>query len=235
MRTLESSDAEKEQAATSSTDKDKHDQASEKLAHLNDEIKQAQTKATDIIKEAQQEKHKLLSEAEEEIKEKKQVAIEQGFHEGFKKGEKAGEASYDQVIDQMNQLVRKTEISFKEKIVEAEEEILQIAIKSAEKIIHSNLTNDKELFVNVIKEAVEEVSDQPEISIYVHPHTYEMVSKHKQTLNEIVSEHATVSVYTKKDLKEYDCFIDSTFGRIDTGIDTRIEQLKDHLFQLIKG
>ncbi|WP_188205804.1 flagellar assembly protein FliH [Alkalibacillus aidingensis] len=213
----------------------------QKLIEAEETFKQAEkTKET-----AQQEAEQMLKDAkaqieqerewfEEEKKEALQKAAEEGYAQGFQKGEAEAKLEYQQHIKEAESIVMQTNEDYQRKIASADEDILQIALKATDKIIHQRFSEQPELFVDLIKKAIEEVAEQPKLSIYIHPSQYSIVNEHRNKIEQLLNEQAELSVYPKDHLSINDCIIESPYGRIDTSIDTQLNQLQNDLISLVE-
>ncbi|WP_411955447.1 flagellar assembly protein FliH [Alkalibacillus sp. S2W] len=206
----------------------------EKLAEAEKKLADAKQQAEQIINDA----HNQVNQEREQFEQEKETAYkqahDQGYQEGFQKGEKLGETQYNELIDKANSVIEKTNLDYHEHIKSAEDTILLIAMKAAEKIVHQHLQENESRLMPIIQEAIEEVSDQPEIKVYVHVTQFQMVLDHKESLQAMLNNYSTLSIYPKKSIEEFGCVIETEQGQIDTSIDTQLNELKRTLLNEVE-
>ena len=204
-------------------------------------IETARKEADQIIQSAQAESEKMKEEIESQKlqweQERKQLieqANQQGYEEGFVAGEAAGLAQYETLIQQARDIVQVAEEDYQNKIESADEQILLIALKVAEKILNTQLTNSPDDFIPVVKNVIQEVKDYPEVTIAVHPDQYELIVFHKEEFKQLFTK--PVHLYTVPDssVTPFSVQIESPSGKIDGSIQTQIEQLQGKLLEFIR-
>jgi len=204
------------------------------------ELELASIKADQIIDEA----NAQLQEAKEEIRQLResweaeriqyiQQAEEEGYHKGFKQGESEAKESYTNALQEAKSIVEKTKNDIKVKMDESEETILKLGLNVAEKIIGKQLDENKEDFIYLVKQAIKEVKDHSDVNILVHPAMYEIVVSQKDELNSLFNHDKHLYIYPDEELKEHDCIVESSFGRIEASVDSQLNELKVKLFDLL--
>ncbi len=222
-----------------------HDSNIEKELPYQEQVNQKQASAEEIIEQAKQRAEQLLAEAKqdaERLHEEAQISIQQahqeakqiGYEEGKKEGLGLAKEEYQSLIDQANEVVKQTKASYLKKLSDAEEDLLTLSVEIAEKIIHETFESDEERFIQLVKQTVNEVSDQPEVHVYVHPETYHLVTNQREELEAILSGKGQLSVFLNEELSTYACLIESPFGKIDSSVDKQLSKVKEKLLQLVK-
>ena len=205
------------------------------IAEAEKHIEEAKQKAEQLINDAKNE----IAHEKEQLEEHKATVLQQAKEDGYKEGYQAGKIDannqYESLIEQAVAIVDETKTAYKNKLLEAEKDVLLVAMSAAEKITKLQLKKDESSFVNIVKEAVEEVIEQPEISIHVHPDSFDLIKAYQRELESIIPETSNLYIYPNKDLREYGCHIESPFGVIDCSVDTKLELLKNELLKLLEG
>ncbi|MET3682134.1 flagellar assembly protein FliH [Alkalibacillus flavidus] len=205
--------------------------AQEKVQEAEQKLEDAQQQADQMIQDARAQ----IEQEREQFEAEKQKALNQAHEQGYQDGFQQGEGQFNDLINQATQAVERAQSDYHNKVQAAEETILSIAVKSAEKILHQQLHEDESRFLPVVQESIEDVSDQPEIKVYVHVNQYQLLLDRKQTLQQLLNQYTTLSIYPKKTMDEYGCVIETEQGQIDTSIDTRLNELKRTLIEDIEG
>ncbi|WP_226528284.1 flagellar assembly protein FliH [Metabacillus niabensis] len=192
-------------------------------------IQKAMEESSIIQQQIQFEKSNWDQEHEQLIEQAKQ----EGYAEGLELGRQEALRQYQSTIEESNQIIELSKRDYDEKIQSAENAILELSIKIAEKIIAAKLFESPNHFLPLVKKGLNEVKEYEHIKIHVHPLYYEFVLSQKDELRTLVTNDTDFYIYANAELNEHDCFIESAFGRIDVSIDTQLEQLKRKLLDLL--
>lgn len=216
-----------------------------KTEELFEEANQKVSKANQALVEAEKKTEQMLLEANEEItqlknkwQEEKQQLIEQtksqAYQAGFEEGKNAAFQEYEQLIAQARTIVKQANEDYEKIVEESDTTILELGIKAAEKIVNKKLKDEPEYFLSIVQSLLNEVKELEQVSVYVHPDQYEMVLEQKQELQLIMDHQANLSIYPKNTLKPFQCFVESSFGRVDASIDSQLGELRSKLSNLLE-
>jgi flagellar assembly protein FliH len=221
----------------------------EKYKHLNDPesdmhasyiIQTAKDEAEQLIQSALAEKTRLNQQIENERivweQEREQLyeqVRQEGYAEGLELGRQEALRQYQGNIEESQRIVDIAKKDYDETIQSAEDTILSLSIKLAEKIIAAKIAESPDNFLPLIKQGLNEVKEYENIKIQVHPSYYELLLSQKDELKLLVTNDTDISIYASAELNVDDCYIESAFGRIDVSIDTQLKQLKNQLLQLL--
>ncbi|MGQ4664619.1 flagellar assembly protein FliH [Metabacillus halosaccharovorans] len=192
-------------------------------------IQKAMEESSIIQQQIQFEKSNWDQEHEQLIEQAKQ----EGYAEGLELGRQEALRQYQSTIEESNHVIDLSKRDYDEKIQSAENAILELSIKIAEKIIAVKLSESPNHFLPLVKKGLNEVKEYEHIKIHVHPLYYEFVLSQKDELRTLVTNDTDFNIYANAELNEHDCFIESAFGQIDVSIDTQLEQLKKQLMDLL--
>ncbi|MCP3026123.1 flagellar assembly protein FliH [Halobacillus sp. A5] len=211
---------------------DVQQQAGQLLAESKTQLLKAERQAEDMLQEARQ---LIEQEKKEWRKEKdyvKRQAEEKGYQEGFLRGEQKGVQSYSEKIDEINYLAELARQDYLTEISSTEEAIIEIAVACSEKIINKELEQNKDCIAEIVKKAIEEVYNQPEIKIYVHPDDYKIIHSQKEELASIIDYHSSLHIIMKETVERNGCIIESPFGQINAEVSSQLQELRERLHQL---
>jgi flagellar assembly protein FliH len=204
-------------------------------------MEQAKREAVQIRQEAEQYyeamRQQVLKEKEEWRIEKEQLvqlARKEGYHAGFEKGCQEALQNYDELIAKARHITELANVQFYEQINASAETILRIGMKVAERIIGEVLEKDPNYFLSLVKRVLKEVREQTEVTIYVHPFSYEIVARQKEELKSLFPHEVDLFIHPDDELQEHGCLVETPFGRIDASVDTQLAQIKEKLFERIK-
>lgn len=203
---------------------------------VQNELLHARNELEEILKEKhsliQQTKEKVIQEKSNWETEKNQwidEAKEQGFNEGFSLGKEESLSKYQQFLDEANVLSEAALKDYHTTIEKSTETILDIAIHTAKRILNEKFTENPDAFLDIVQTAIQEIKDQPVISIYLHPGNYGIVLQQKEELIRLLENEAKLSIYTRENIAENSCLIEHPFGQIDASVDTQLQQIRSAL------
>lgn len=172
----------------------------------------------------EQEKIRLIEEAKQE-----------GFSKGFKDGLTKGHQEYHDQILFAQGIIKKAKADYESQVALAEKMILKIGICAAEKILGEKLSDSEDWFFPIVKRAMKEAHESPEVQLHVHPIHYEFLLSRKDELAVIFPKETSVYIYPNDELSKTSLLVESANGRIDASIDSQLDELKRKLLELLES
>ena len=122
-----------------------------------------------------------------------------------------------------------------EMLKRAESEVVELAIKVAEKIVGQELTSNPAAIVSLVSEALESVKREREVNILVNPKHYPEVKKHMAVFAERLGANRLIQVFESADVPPGGCRIESELGKINADLKTQIDAIRDLFLRESKG
>lgn len=163
----------------------------------------------------------------------KEEARQEGYLAGLNAGKEEGYMQYISHLEEAREIVQQSKEDYIGKIVSAEETIVKLAVKLAEKLIFIEMEEHPKWFLDLVKKALNEVREYPEIKIFVHPRHYGLVLKQKNELENMLMSKSDLFIFPDDALPVGSCQIESPFGKVDAGIDAQLQQLKQQMLELV--
>lgn len=170
----------------------------------------------------------------EQSQERCQSAAEEGFNQGYQDGVNEAQKQVNGFLQQAEEIVRLSQEDYKRRVQEAEPAVLELSLHIAEKIIGVSLKEDNNAWISLVKQALNEVREQEEVKIYVHPFWYEATLKQKEELKEAAMHAAELMIYPDGQLPENGCVIDTPFGKVDATLDIQLSEMKRLLSEKLR-
>lgn len=203
------------------------------IAKKEEEIERKLQEAEEALERARAQIEQEQLEAESQLETAFKRAEEKGYETGFEKGVQDGFLSYEQKLNEAKEVIQTAKNDYHRYLEKAEPIILTLALEVAKRIVHHEVKDD-EVWVKVVKEAIQEVKEQKEVVIYVPPTRYKMIKSRQDEIESILPYAKELIILPEAQLTDTDCFIETPYGRIDVSIDSQLEQLKQQLFELLK-
>ncbi|KGP93273.1 hypothetical protein N780_10930 [Pontibacillus chungwhensis BH030062] len=221
------------------------EQSSKLASSLIQEANEKKDYANQILRDAKEKSDRLLKETEEKIKSlqndwetEKDELIEStkkwAFKEGFETGEQEAFRQYEELIQKAQETINQANLDYRSKIENSEEAILHLSMKAASKILNQTLVDNPESYLPIVRAVIEEGNNGDQLQVYVHPDQYEQILEQKSELQLILDHQAELSIYPKTNLKPFQCYLESSYGRVDVSIDSQLEELRVKLFRLLE-
>jgi len=164
------------------------------------------------------EKRKL----EERIADTKKEAYEKGFSEGMESRKKEFLAA----LNTMAEVTR--EISeFKKKFYsEVEEQMLGLACSIAEKVIHTEVSTNKNIVLAVLREAVKNVVDQDGMKIRLNPDDLRFITEMKPDFLQRINGVKNTTFEEDASIKRGGVILETISGEVDARLEQQLIEIK---------
>lgn len=215
---------------------------SSQLKEAKEKLSFAEIQAEKILEDARQQAEELLEEARVKAQEDAQQVSEQayedgyrlGYMDGMKKAEIEGQTKLQEQLEQQSEQVR----SFLEKASMAKEEMLEqtknemcdLSIAVAEKIIHVSLKSSQEVIARMIQMATEKLKRREWVHIYVGGCDAKQLAQITPELNSALaglSDH--VKIIPMANDETGTCIIEMPDAIIDASVSTQVNNIRELL------
>ena len=153
-------------------------------------------------------------------------AHERGVLEGLSKGKELQKDETFQTIQALNSLIH--EISeLKTHILEtAEEQILQLVLAVAEKVIHMEVKMNRDVIQSVLKSAIKSIVDRENMKIRVHPLDFQYMMEIKPDFLQNFDGIRNIVFEEDASILRGGAIIETLFGEVDARLDHQYEEIK---------
>lgn len=169
----------------------------------------------------------VFERTETELKRK---AYEEGFQKGYTEGLSQARGRIEKAMGRLESILRELE-DFRRRIFSrTEEEILELAIAVAKKVLQRELMSDRQLVLRTLREAIKKVTEGDTVKIYLSPDDIELVKEHRgEQLLEGVRGLSGVVLHADPGITPGGCFIETEFGHIDARLESQLEVIAQGL------
>lgn len=185
-------------------------------------VAEAKAKADEMIRSASKEKETVLKEARAQ-------GTQAGKEAGFKESTEKALA----LIKRAEEVLLEAEHKRNEIIKEAEAEIIELVILLAERVIKTELTQNKEIILGNVSAAVKRITGEGEITVKVNLSDLELTESMKEEFIAGLSGIEGIKIKIDPTITPGGCKIETNFGIIDAQIETQFDQLAEGLREAI--
>ncbi|GGH82246.1 flagellar assembly protein FliH [Pullulanibacillus pueri] len=201
-----------------------------------DAEKEAEAIREQVEKEAQEFQEQVKQKQLELEQEKERVLAEaraSGKQQGFEEGKQEALNTYQTQLVEAQKIIQSAEVDYHKYLEQAEKEILDLALTISETIIDTEIEADPSKWNSLVKKAIRQVRDQEPIKLILNPRWYVHVIENREEI-ESITHHHRVLIIPDDQLAENDCFIETSFGRIEAGIDNQLKKIRSKLYELLE-
>jgi flagellar assembly protein FliH len=167
------------------------------------------------------------NESEKKTAEKIAQIEEEAFNKGFSKGEIAGIETgikrLEPVLDSFGKAISELKKLQKEIYLAAETETVTLALAIARKILSHEVRISENVVINVVKNALNTVTDPKSVKIKVNPADLQVLSKASTQVSDILDNTENISVLDNASIPRGECVIETDLGVIDARFEKQLE------------
>jgi len=169
------------------------------------------------------------------VDEREEQAYRKGFDagkaQGLNEGQDAGFELGIQRIEPLISTIKEALIQLKaireETYRQLENELVELALAIAQKIICREIATDKETVVCVAREALAKVDDPGNVKIKMNPSDLEFINQTKYQLSNLIPDVTKVTFEAEESIQSGGCIIETELGEIDARIEKQLQAVKE--------
>ncbi|MBF7081962.1 flagellar biosynthesis protein [Desulfallas sp. Bu1-1] len=184
----------------------------------------AREQAASIIEQARQE---AIAEAEKI----KSAAAREGYDRGYREALEAARIETEKIMAGAGKVLAQAEQVRREKLTGLKDEILELALEIAEKILARELELHPDIVLNVAGEALQLVTNRKSVVLWVNPEDLQICENHRERLLNHLPPRAELQILTDEQIERGGCVVETDFGKVDARITAKWE----NLISAIKG
>lgn len=200
---------------------------------IEDIIRKAEEEAELIIKNADVEAQRILNAAEEEALERVQSIENEAMKKGFENGYEEAKRIYEDLLQEAEGIKKNAINEYNEVMAGVEKDAVEMVLEIARKVIGQEISLNKESILEQIKQALEKCSNRQDITIKVSTQDYDFLMDNKEKLLSMIEGIENLEVKKDPALKTGDCLVETSFGSIDAGIQTKLKKIEEAFMKVI--
>lgn len=154
-------------------------------------------------------------------------AFMKGFAQGERAGAEAAAARGDAVVQRLAETIDELRAVRRDLLVKAERQLVELALAIARRIVHREVTIDRELLAVMGRVALDRLGSVSAATIRLHPDDYAAVTRGR---GDEWTAGGTTTVVPDPLVRRGGCLVQSDFGVIDIGVDAQIQEIARTLF-----
>lgn len=153
-------------------------------------------------------------------------SYEKGMSEGIRKGRDLQKHETLQTLQAMSHIVAETS-DLKKKIFEnAEAQIIELSLAIAGKVLHLEVTTNREIIRSVLREAIKTIVDRENMKIRMHPQDFRYMMEIKSDFLQSFDGIRNVVFEQDEYIQQGGAIIETLFGEVDARLDQQFQEIK---------
>lgn len=197
-------------------------------------VEDANREAVRIIDEANAIADRLICEAKEKALEEREAAKEEGRNEGYEEGKNNAIKEYESILNEAS-ITRDDAVKEYSNILNSvEEDVVSLVMKITRKVIETEMKTNRKVILNLVSEAIKKTSNRDNLVIKVSRDDFSYVREKEDVIKEMVEGIGALETKEDPSLDAGSCVVETHYGCIDSGIETKMHKLKKVFHDVIK-
>lgn len=172
---------------------------------------------------------KARKEMKATISQVKDEAYKSGYKKGFNEGVDKQKKEAYKLVQAVTELVKEIG-SYKKGIMEkAEGEMIDLAFGIAEKIVHQEITTNRDIVQSVMKDAIKNIVDKDGLKIRLNPDDFNYMMEIKNDFLQSIDGIKNVVFEEDAGIRPGGVIVESLFGEVDARIDRQFKEIRHRL------
>lgn len=223
----------KQKQETVSFEDTKKDAVAEKKPTADEVLENARKEAEKIINEAKLNAEFILESASEKVARHVKEAEQKAREEGYRHGEFLAKKHYEGLICEAEELRQKAKELHDNTISGLESEIVELIIQITKKVVGTELLQNRDVILGLIRTALSAVSSTEKIAICVGAEDFDYVVENKERVLEGIKGIRDFEIKKDSTLKKGECYIDTGFGTVDSSLEIQLQAVESTLRELL--
>ena len=213
---------------------DEKDESAFDAREITEEMKKKAMEEADlVIKEAEYEAQRIIENTEIEIEERRLAVEEEAKQKGYEDGFNEAKKQYEDLIQEAEFVREHAKAEYKEVLESIESDTVNVIIDIAKKVIGSELSLNKENILFLVKQAFEKCTNKENIVLKVGAEDYDFLSESRDRLLSMVEGIGGLEIKKDSSLKAGVFIVETQYGSIDAGVQTKLKKIEQAFRQVI--
>jgi len=178
---------------------------------------------------AEREGAAIIQGAEDSKSDIRQLAWEEGFQRGFSEGFENFKAENVAATGQVMSLLKELQGLRLSIFHEYEKQIVKLAMLIAKKVVHNELKTEKNLVLQMVREAMSNFEGMGSVRVIVAPAEYEFIATYQTDLQSFLDDDQVVKVRPDASLPAASAVIESDFSRVHLDLQKQLADIEERL------
>jgi flagellar assembly protein FliH len=150
----------------------------------------------------------------------------EAYGKGFSDGIESRKKEIVQILNAMVEVTRETAELKKKLYTEAEEQMLHLVFSIAEKVIHTEVSTNRKIVLEVLREAAKSVVDRDSIKIHLNPDDLRFIMEIKPDLFQEIHWLKNAAFEEDASIKPGGVLLETLSGEVDARLEMQLKEIK---------
>jgi flagellar assembly protein FliH len=171
----------------------------------------------------------LQTEMEQKVKTAEKAAHAKGLSEGLKEGADQERAKLRTAAVALSGAIKELSILKKEILEKAEKEMVNLAFRVAEKVIHQEVSTGREVVLSVLRAAMKDILDREGLKIRMNPVDYHHLIENDPEGIQSIEGLRNAVIEADETVGPGGVVIETLFGEVDARLDRQMDGIREAL------
>lgn len=195
-------------------------------------IETARQEAEKIIRHANEEAARIIAEGQVKAKSIEEDAQNHGWQDGYQRGIRIAGEEYNSKLEEAKSLVEKAYQDRQEIIAGSEDEIVQLAMAVARKVVGHELAATPDIIVGIVKRAIQKATDREELTVRVNPENLDSAFSAQEEISHSIKGVRKLKFLADPAVAPGGCVVESPNGTVDARIERQLSELEQALMEV---
>jgi flagellar assembly protein FliH len=196
-------------------------------------LQSAREEAELIIKEAHYEALRMIEKTEKEANESRLQIEAEARERGYMEGTEEAQRQYESLVKEAGMVLEQAKVEYRTVLESTEADAVNVILDIARKVIGNELCTNREHILFMVQQAYEKCANRDSILIRVSPQDYEYLDGSREQLLCMVEGIGELDLKKDSSLKPGACIVETPYGSVDAGMETRIRKIEEAFRQCI--
>jgi flagellar assembly protein FliH len=183
-----------------------------------------------VPREAEPWRERLEAMAEEIRSQAARIGLEKGYAQGREEATRACHNMLEEhkraLSAAVSELVQEIESQRGRVMTEARDEIVDLALAVAGRILKEEVTSRRDVVMNIVKDALKRVVDKDLVRIRVNTADLETVKSHRDEIVALVDGIRSLEIVEDRRVGPGGAVVETNAGRVDARIETQLDEIR---------
>ncbi|MBU2646326.1 hypothetical protein KKI24_16585 [bacterium] len=171
----------------------------------------------------------IIREAEESRTDVQKQAWEEGFQTGYTEGFQTFKTENEALTGQLMGLFKKLQGLQMNIFQEYENQIVQLSLLIAKRIVHNELKTERAFVLQMIKDTMSHFEGMGSVNIKINPVEYDFLSSHQEELRAFLDEDQIIKVRPESGVPPASAIVESDFSKIHLDLKKQFAEIEGRL------
>jgi flagellar assembly protein FliH len=170
-----------------------------------------------------------VTAVEERIKNAENEAYNKGYSEGIQEGRTREKQDLALSLASVEKLIRTLKTLKTELLERFEADILSLSMTIAEKVIHKEVSINRDVIIAVLKDTIRHIKDKEGLRIRLNPDDYNYITEIKPEFLNKYPDMNNVRFEVDGQIQRGGAVVETNFGEMDAQLDHQLQRIKESL------